>query len=123
MTLLSLAVLGIGAGCGSSGGDESQPATPAERGEALARQLGCLGCHSTDGSKRTGPTFKGLYGSVETLDDGTTVQVDDAYLKESILDHSAKVVSGYQKMGLSYRRRVSEDDLEALLAFLKSLAE
>src|SRR5690606_12504341 len=58
-------------------------ASPAERGALLYSQLGCQACHSLDGTRLTGPTFQGLYGSTHGLAGGGTVEVDDNYLRES----------------------------------------
>lgn len=120
--LIGVGLVGLLLGCGPSGSEKEQAGTPAEQGEALARKLGCLGCHSTDGSRKAGPTFQGLYGKEEQLHDGTTLRVDEDYLKESILDHGAKVVAGYQPVRISYKDRLDEAELEALLAFIKSLS-
>jgi cytochrome c oxidase subunit 2 len=66
-----------------------------EQGKKLAESRGCLACHSTDGSAGVGPTWQGLFGKTETLVDGSTVVVDEDYLKESILNPGAKVVQGF----------------------------
>jgi len=63
-----------------------------EKGRQLVEQLGCKACHSQDGSASLGPGWKGLYGRTEQLADGTRVQVDEAYLKESILYPKARLV-------------------------------
>ena len=52
-------------------------------------------CHTPDGRAGVGPTWQRIYGSEETLADGTTVTVDDAYIRESILDPNAKIVKGF----------------------------
>jgi len=70
--------------------------TPAERGQRLVSNNGCAACHSIDGSKGIGPTWKGLAGSAVPLADGSSVVVDDAYLKESIKTPNAKIVEGFQ---------------------------
>ena len=57
---------------------------------------GCTACHSLDGSKGIGPTFKGLYGSRRTFADGTTGIADDAYIRQSIENPNAKVVKGFE---------------------------
>jgi mono/diheme cytochrome c family protein len=88
-------------------------------GEQLAQQLGC---HSTDGSQRAGPTWKGLYGSSVLLTNATTVTADDAYLKESILNANAQVVQGFNANVMpSYRERISPTELDALVAYIQSL--
>ncbi len=69
--------------------------SPVERGAQWSTQYGCVGCHSVDGSEMTGPTWLGLFGSEESLADGTAVTVDEAYLRESILQPAAKIVAGY----------------------------
>ena len=56
---------------------------------------GCVVCHTPDSRAGVGPTWQGIYGSEETLADGTTVTVDDAYIRESILDPNAKIVKGF----------------------------
>jgi cytochrome c oxidase subunit 2 len=58
-------------------------------------QNGCGGCHSIDGSKLVGPTWRGLFGSQVKLSDGSVVTADEAYLIESIAKPSAKVVDGF----------------------------
>ena len=68
-----------------------RPSEPdAAFGELLYTQYGCNACHTTDGSVLTGPTWLGLYGSQEELTDGTSVTVDDEYIRESILDPTPK---------------------------------
>lgn len=71
----------------------SDKPTP-EYGASLFKVKGCNACHSIDGSKLVGPSFKGLYGKTEATDKGD-VTVDDAYLKESVLAPMAKIVTGY----------------------------
>jgi len=95
-----------------------KPEDLVERGKQLAQANGCLGCHTTDGSKALGPTWQGLYGKVETLQDGTTVTVDEAYLKESIIDPNAKIVKGFPSVMPAFKT-LSDEELQALIAFIK----
>jgi mono/diheme cytochrome c family protein len=67
----------------------------AAAGQQLASQNGCTSCHSVDGSEGTGPTWQGLYGHEVTLEDGSTVTADDAYLHESIVNPTAKIVQNF----------------------------
>jgi cytochrome c2 len=93
------------------------------QGKGLYTSLGCVGCHSLDGAKGTGPTFKGLAGSQVMLTDGTTVTADDAYLTRSIDDPDAQIVDGYQPGIMSAvikKGSVSPDDTKALVAFIDS---
>lgn len=96
-------------------------ATP--RGRTLLEQHGCLGCHSLDGSTSLGPTFKGLYGSRVTVLKGgteTTLTADEAFLRESIREPQATVVKGFPPV-MPPSPSLTEDELAAMLAFLKEL--
>jgi cytochrome c oxidase subunit 2 len=88
-------------------------------GQALAQSKGCTACHSVDGSNGVGPTWKGLYGKRETLADGSAVAVDAAYLQKSIREPTAQVVKGYPP--IMPRADVSDEELAALLAYIKSM--
>ncbi|PVZ62172.1 cytochrome B [Pseudomonas sp. B1(2018)] len=90
-----------------------------EKGRQLVEQLGCKACHSQDGSASLGPGWKGLYGRTEQLADGTSVLVDEAYLKESILDPKARLVQGYPPVMVAYT--LKDDELGAVIALIKSL--
>ncbi len=91
-------------------------------GKQVAQKYGCVGCHSVDGSKMVGPTWKGLFGKEETLSDGTTVTVDEEYLRRSILDPGAEIVKGYPDvMPKNFKDQLSEGDIEALIAYIKTL--
>ncbi|AYC30907.1 cytochrome B [Pseudomonas cavernae] len=93
--------------------------TVLEKGRQLAENYGCRACHSQDGSASLGPGWKELYGRTEQLVDGRSVLVDEAYLKESILDPKAKQVQGYPPVMVPYT--LTEDELGALVALIKSL--
>ncbi len=95
--------------------------TPAERGENLISVQGCVSCHSTDGSEKIGPSFKGLYGREETMTDGSTIVADANYIRESILDPGAKIVQGYQNQMVSYEGRLSDDDISDIIEYIKTL--
>lgn len=88
-------------------------------GAAVARQNGCLGCHSIDGSRKAGPSFKGLYGSSRSLQGGKTVTADEEYLARSITEPNAEIVDGFPPMMPSYT--LSAEELEAILDWLEGL--
>ncbi len=91
-------------------------------GKMVADGAGCFGCHTVDGTASDGPTFLGLYGQTRTLDDGVVVVADDDYLYESIVSPSAKQVAGYPDiMDQDYGFRLSEDDIRAVIAYIKTL--
>jgi cytochrome c oxidase subunit 2 len=93
-------------------------------GKQLATSKGCVACHSSDGSKLIGPSYKGLYGSKQTVvSDGAEheVTVDDAYIKKSMLTPTADVVKGFQPLMPSQQGLVSDGEIKALVAYIKSL--
>ncbi len=98
-----------------AGGPKTQ--TMAEAGAQLYEQYACVTCHGTG----KGPPFINLYGSGVKLQDGTTVTADDAYLRESILFPSAKIVAGYPAIMPTFKGQISEEQLLQLIAYIKSL--
>jgi cytochrome c oxidase subunit 2 len=97
------------------------PRPSAKTGEELVEKNGCLACHTTDGSAKVGPTFKGLYGSKVQLDNGQTVTADDAYIHESIFVPGAKVVKGYQNIMPPFKGTLTEDDVKSITEYIKTL--
>ena len=93
----------------------------AENGQTLFQQLGCSTCHRFDVQGR-GPNLTGVFGKPVTLEDGRTVIADENYVRESILSPAAKIVSGFQPIMPSFQGQVSEDQLNSLVAYVKSLA-
>ncbi|CAB3760290.1 cytochrome B558 subunit A [Burkholderia sp. MSh2] len=89
-----------------------------EQGRALAASRGCVACHTVDGSPRVGPTWKGLYGKTETMADGSTAKVDEAYLRAFIRDPTARVVKGYAPVMPHFD--LSEPELAALVAYIEA---
>ncbi len=90
----------------------------ADQGKTLAQAKGCVACHSVDGSPGVGPTWKGLYGKTETMADGSTAPVDDAYLRAFIRDPKARVVKGFAPVMPNFD--LSEQELSALVAYIKA---
>lgn len=98
--------------------------TPVEAGRMLyEKKLGCIQCHSTDDSRLIGPTLKNLYGYERKFTDGTSAIIDENLIRQSILDPTAKVPVGYAPVMPSYRGQVGEADIDALIAFIKSLSD
>jgi cytochrome c oxidase subunit 2 len=94
--------------------------TPEGKGKLLTVKNGCIGCHSVDGAKMTGPTWFNLYGSTVPLADGTTVIADDAYLSESILNPKAKEVAGFAPTVMP-PFALSETEISDIIAYFKTL--
>jgi cytochrome c oxidase subunit 2 len=99
--------------------DSSSSGTGTASGQELSISKGCVACHSIDGTTIIGPTWKGLYGSQESLEDGSSVIVDDAYIKESILNPTIKITKGYQP--LMPVLPVTDEEITALTDYIKSL--
>ena len=93
--------------------------TPDGQGKLLATKNGCIGCHSADGSAMTGPTWFGLYGSDVKLADGSTVVADDAFIAESILEPTVKIVEGFPPVMPPYA--LSDEEISYLIAYIKTL--
>jgi cytochrome c oxidase subunit 2 len=114
---ISAAVL-LTAACG-----HGSAASPAD-GQRVFQRADCATCHSVDGSPGAGPTLKGLSGRSVDLADGTTVVADDSYIRDSIQNPDARVVKGFPP-GLMARgvprASLSERDVAALVAYIKSL--
>jgi cytochrome c oxidase subunit II len=98
-------------------------ADPVTLGKQVATTNGCIGCHSIDGKKGVGPTWKSLAGSPVKLADGSTVTADDAYIKSAILDPNAQIVDSFPPnlMPSTYKSSLTDPQVNALIAYIKSL--
>jgi cytochrome c oxidase subunit 2 len=92
-----------------------------EQGKRVSAEAGCLKCHSIDGERHIGPTWQDLYHRQEKLTDGSTVDADEGYITESIMDPAAKVVAGYQPVMPSYQARLAAPEIAAIVEYIKSL--
>jgi len=103
-----------------SGSAGNQPLEVA--GQQLFQQQGCETCHSGQPDAR-GPSLTGIFGQEAQLEDGRTVEVDESYLRESIVNPQAKIVAGYAPIMPTYDGLLSEEQLSQLIAYIKSLEE
>lgn len=94
----------------------------AAQGEQIFTNLGCVACHRSDGAG-IGPSLVGRYNSEERFADGSTALADEAYLIESILNPTARVVEGYQPVMPPYQGQLSDDQVAQLVEYIKSLAQ
>ena len=92
-------------------------------GIKFARRKGCIACHSLDGKRKPGPTWKGLFGSQRKLNSGNVVVADEAYIRRSIFDPRAEVVKGYPRslMPKGLRQKLTDEQVEAIIAVIKSI--
>ncbi|HXW07415.1 MAG TPA: DUF6797 domain-containing protein [Vicinamibacterales bacterium] len=107
----------------------AEPAVPvsADEGRRLYQRLGCVACHAAEDTSisRLGPPFRGLYGTTRTFLKGVvTVTADEAYLRESILEPAARIVTGYERTGVgmpSYAGVLTDAQIESIILYIKTL--
>ena len=91
-------------------------------GPKLYQEKGCAGCHSTDGSLRVGPTFKGLFGKTEivlTAGREQTIVVNETFVREHISEPNVEIVKGYPPV--MPKISLTHEELTALVEFIKNL--
>ncbi len=103
----------------SSGSGEGM--TLEEFGAKLYKSKACVTCHTLDGNKLVGPSFKGKFGTMEHLTDGQQVLIDENYMRESILLPKAKIVSGFEPVMPTYQGILKDRQIDALIAYLKTI--
>jgi len=96
--------------------------SPAAAGQQMFESLGCASCHGANGEGGRGPALLGLFGSNVVLNNNQTVRADEGYVRESILNPQAKIVSGFGPIMPSFQGQVNEEQLLQLVAFVKSLS-
>lgn len=101
--------------------EQGEGETREQFGEKVYKSFACNSCHNTDNSVKVGPGFGGLFGKSETLADGSTVTVDEEYIRESIYDPNAKIVAGFTPQMPAFANQINDDQLDALIAYIKSL--
>jgi len=108
--------------------DRTDRAAPSEapskitEGMRLSQAFGCVACHSTDGSARVGPTWKGLYGQPVTFVDGSSAVVNEAFIRSRLRPHDDKIVRGFlPKMMPNFAGVVDAAQSDALIEYIRSL--
>ncbi len=91
----------------------------AMQGQTLSTDLGCVACHTVDGSPGVGPSWQGMWGRTETLENDTMIVVDEAYFRDSLKEPNRKVVKGYPNVMLRYF--LEDEEITALMEFAKQL--
>ena len=99
--------------------------SPTATGKRIMQNIGCFACHTLDGTKLVGPSFKGIWGEEQTVitnGQERKVTVDEDYVHRSIFDPNADVVKGFNKgLMLSYEGQLSEDDVANIIEYLKTV--
>src|SRR5437660_10140935 len=96
--------------------------SPAAAGQQMFESLGCVSCHGANGEGGRGPALLGVFGSQVVLNNGQTANADEGYIRESILNPQAKIVTGFGPIMPSFQGQVSEEQLLQLVAYVKSLS-
>ena len=86
----------------------------------LYKKETCITCHSLDGTRRMGPSLKGIYGNKVELTNGNVVERDDEYLRDAIVKPDLHIVKGYPSMINSFSH-LSDTEIEILIRFIKEL--
>jgi cytochrome c oxidase subunit 2 len=100
-------------------GGGAQGGTMAQKGEALFQQMGCVNCHLTNGEGRC-PNLVGIWGRPQRTNVGV-ITADAAYVRESVLNPSAKIVEGYQNIMPTFQGLVTEEGIQQLIEYIKSI--
>ena len=100
---------------------EGDKLPPAELGKKVYEKKGCNGCHTTDGSARVGPSFKGTFGTDVSLADGSKVKMDENYIRESLMSPQAKGRPGFPPSMPSFEGQLKETEVKGIIAFIQSL--
>jgi cytochrome c oxidase subunit 2 len=98
---------------------------PMMAGETIIRSLGCIACHSADGTPMTGPSFRGAFGhevTVITAGEERTIAVDEAYITKSILEPNTDLVKGFNaNLMQTYKEQVNDKEIADIIEYIKSL--
>ena len=97
-----------------------------ELGAKLYTKKACITCHTLDGSALVGPSYlqtSQMWGQERVFDDGSSATIDDNYIRNSILEPQSQIVAGYQGVMPTYQGLLNDRELDALIAFLKTLKE
>jgi cytochrome c oxidase subunit 2 len=95
--------------------------TPADWGHLQWERKGCNSCHNLDGTRSKGPSWKGIWGKMEKLNNGTYVLVDEAYIRESEAQPQAKIVDGFEPIMPTFQGLLKENEIKGIVAYIKSL--
>jgi cytochrome c oxidase subunit 2 len=102
----------------AAGGEEIPPA---ELGKTLFKSKACFTCHNIDGTNSVGPHLNGIFGTQTTITGGQQITVDENYIRESILEPQAKIVAGFQPVMPTFQGILNDKQVDALIAYIKSL--
>ena len=118
----SLFILLFIIGCKSNSTyNEFTTGSPQYKGQDIFVRMACNACHSVDGSLNRGPTMKNQFGKEILHTDGTVMIIDNAYIRESLLNPLKHIAEGYTPIMPSYKPVLSDKDVDNLIAYIKAL--
>ncbi|HTP05371.1 MAG TPA: cytochrome c oxidase subunit II [Nitrospirota bacterium] len=97
---------------------------PGSKGAELTQVKGCVACHTTDGTPKIGPTFKGVFGMKETvIRDGKErdIVVDETFIKQTLLQPELDRVKGFPPIMPSMRGQLTDKEMDEIIEYIKSL--
>ena len=104
----------------TEGPPEYKQMNPVEIGTTIYKSRGCQSCHSLDGTRGDGPSFKGIWGKTEQFADGSSGVVDENYVRQSVLEPQAKVVKGFEPIMPTFQGSLRPVEINGIIAFIKS---
>lgn len=120
VAVLLIGLLAASLACGLGRSVPGSPSVSGTGGEWIFITSGCIECHVEGG---VAPRLEGLYGDEVRLEGGRTVVADEAYVRQSILSPRAHIVEGYPAVMPDFQARLSADEVEALVGYIRSLAD
>ena len=107
--------------------DSAMAAKPGVEGRMIMDKKACFACHSIDGSKLVGPSYKGIFGHKVTVQSNgkeREIVVDEAYIKKSIIEPEADIVKGFPKGAMvSYKTQLTDQEIDKIIEYIKTLSE
>lgn len=95
--------------------------TPVQLGEKIYKTRNCNGCHSLDGSRVVGPSFKGLFGSNREFADGSSTEANEDYIRQSIMNPNSQIVKGFAPNQMpSFEGMLSDEEVRGVIEFIKA---
>jgi cytochrome c oxidase subunit 2 len=110
---------------GKKTAEEKKEAAPTQlEGATLLQVKGCVACHTTDGTPKIGPTFKGLFGKKEiVIRDGKEreITVDEPFIRQTLLQPELDRVKGFPPIMPSQKGLLTDEEIKAIVEYIKTL--
>ncbi len=103
------------------GDEETQKMPLKDLGKRVWENRGCKECHSVDGVRGQGPSFKNIWGTQAKLSDGKSALVDANYVRESVIMPQAKIVAGFEPIMPTFQGLLREREILGVIEYIKSL--